>query len=152
MLKQYTTSAQIGAPLDRVWSILTDAPGYERWNPEILAVRGRFAPGETIKARVKVKAGPNKTAIRDVGLRITLFEPPAVSWRQARMEWTGGLPLGLFTGKRTLTLTPKSGITEFRMDLHMSGPMCGMIIRTLGDRQPEIDSFSAGLKAHAERA
>jgi hypothetical protein len=35
------------------------------------------------------------------------------------------------------------------MQLKMSGPMLGMILRSVGDRQPEIDSFSAALKARA---
>jgi hypothetical protein len=70
------------------------------------------------------------------------------------MQWTGGLPLGLFTGRRTLTLTPLTGgtSTEFRMHLHMSGPLSGPIVKSLGDRQPEIDSFSAALKSRAESA
>jgi uncharacterized protein YndB with AHSA1/START domain len=143
-MKEYTTTAVINAPAVKVWEILTDAPGYASWNPEIMGVEGRFALGERIKARVRVKAGGGKMAIRSVPLRITVFEPPT------RMEWKGGMPLGLFKGKRILTVTPRGTGVEFRMDLKMSGPMLGMILKSIGDRQPEIDSFSAGLKARAE--
>jgi hypothetical protein len=34
----------------------------------------------------------------------------------------------------------------------MSGPLAGLIGKSVGDRQPEVDSFAAGLKAQAERS
>jgi hypothetical protein len=62
------------------------------------------------------------------------------------MEWTGGLPLGLFVGRRMLMVTARDDGAEFWMELKMGGPMAGMVLKSLGDRQPEIDSFAAGLK------
>jgi hypothetical protein len=67
------------------------------------------------------------------------------------MQWVGGLPFGLFVGRRTFTLTPVATGTEFRMHLQMSGPLAAMILKSVGDRQPEIERFSAGLKQRAER-
>jgi len=66
------------------------------------------------------------------------------------MEWKGGLPFGLFVGRRIFTVVPTNGGTEFRMHLRMSGPLCSLILKSVGDRQPEIDRFSAALKARAE--
>jgi hypothetical protein len=83
-------------------------------------------------------------AIRTVSLRVTAFETPT------RMEWTGGLPLGLFVGRRTLDVIPRDDGSEFRMHLSMTGPLAPLILKSLGNRQPEIDSFSAALKARAE--
>jgi hypothetical protein len=37
------------------------------------------------------------------------------------------------------------------MHLEMSGPLSGLIGRSVGNRQPEIDAFAAGLKRQAER-
>jgi uncharacterized protein YndB with AHSA1/START domain len=142
MATEYVTVTPVHATLDKVWHILTDAAGYAGWNPEIIGIDGRMAAGSRIKARVKVGGG----AIRTVTMRVTAFEPPS------RMEWTGGLPLGLFVGRRTFTLTPREGTCEFRMHLHMSGPLAPLILKSVGDRQPEIDSFSAALRAHAERS
>src|SRR5438105_6121 len=99
MVKEYTTTALINAPPAAVWAILTDAAGYAAWNPEIVGIDGRFAPGERITASVKVKAEGGKMAVRSVPLRITEFDPPR------RMCWTGGMPLGLFTGIRDLSVT-----------------------------------------------
>ncbi len=63
------------------------------------------------------------------------------------------MPLGLFTGLRTFSLTPQDGgIVEFTMHIHFSGLMSGLIAKSLGDRQPDIDSLTAGLKKWAERA
>ena len=142
MQREYVTTSSIRAPAAAVWSILTDAAGYADWNPEILGVDGRMALNERIKARVRVGGG----AIRAVSLRVTAFDEAS-----RRMEWTGGLPLGLFVGRRILSVTPRDGGSEFRMDLRMSGPLAPLILKSLGDRQPEIDSFSAALRARAEQ-
>lgn len=144
MRRNYVTTARIRATPDGVWKILADTARYAEWNPEIVGIEGRFAAGARFKARVKVKAGGGRTAIRSVSMRMTAFD------RANRMEWMGGLPLGLFTGVRTLTLTARGNETEFRMELQMRGPLAGMILKSVGDRQPEIDSFSAALKARAE--
>jgi len=138
---EYSASCQIDAPPARVWTILTDAAAYGDWNPEIVGIDGQFALGERITARVRIGSG----AIRRVPMRVTALEPPSV------MEWTGGLPLGLFVGRRTFTVTPADRGSEFRLHLQMSGPLAKMIGKSVGDRQPEVDSFAAGLKAHAER-
>ena len=138
---EYATTVSIHASPERVWKILTDAAGYAEWNPEIVGIEGRIAPDARIKARVKLGSG----AIRTIALRVTAYQPPA------RMEWTGGLPLGLFVGRREFTLVPRDGATEFRMHLRMSGPLARLILKSVGDRQPEIDNFSAALRARAEQ-
>ena len=140
MSAEYTTVTKIQAPPETVWKILTDAAGYAGWNPEIVGIAGRMALNERITARVKLGDG----AIRNVMMRVTAFEVPA------RMEWTGGLPLGLFVGLRSFTVTPSPGGSEFRMHLKMSGPLSALILKSVGDRQPEIDTFAAALRARAE--
>jgi len=37
------------------------------------------------------------------------------------------------------------------MHLRMSGPLAPLILKSVGDRQPEIDTFSAALRARAEQ-
>ncbi len=141
MSAEYATATKIQAAPETVWQILTDAAGYADWNPEIIGIAGRMALHQRIKARVRLGDG----AVRDVSMRVTAFEAPS------RMEWTGGLPLGLFVGRRTFTVTPASGGTEFRMHLRMSGPLAPLILKSVGDRQPEIDTFAAALRARAEQ-
>jgi uncharacterized protein YndB with AHSA1/START domain len=139
-MKEYITTSIIDASRESVWAILTDAAGYKDWNPEIVGIDGRIALGERIAAHVRLGGG----VMRTVPLRVTALEAPA------RMEWTGGLPLGLFTGRRTFTVTPRGSGVEFRLHLRMSGPLSSLIIKSVGDRQPEVDSFSAALKRRAE--
>jgi uncharacterized protein YndB with AHSA1/START domain len=139
-MDEFVTRTTIRAAPEAVWAVLTDSAGYAAWNPEIVGMDGRMAMGERIRARVKVGSG----AVRTVPLRVTKFDPPL------HMEWTGGLPLGLFTGRRFLTLTPRVGEVEFRMLVRMSGPLAGLMVRATGDRQAEIDEFAAALKARAE--
>ena len=79
---EFVTTAEINAPLESVWQVLTDAVQYSDWNPKIVGISGRMGLNEHIKTRVKVGGG----AVRSVTLRVTAFEPPS------RMEWTGGLP------------------------------------------------------------
>jgi uncharacterized protein YndB with AHSA1/START domain len=123
-----------------VWKVLTDAAGYADWNPEIIGIDGRMALNERITARVKLGNG----AIRRVPMRVTAFEAPS------RMQWIGGLPLGLFVGVRTFTVTPRDSAVEFRMHLRMSGPFAPLILKSVGDRQPDVDSFSSALRDYVE--
>jgi uncharacterized protein YndB with AHSA1/START domain len=138
---EYVTTAVIDAPPARVWDIVTNAAGYHEWNPEITNIEGQMASGARIVARVKLGSG----AVRRVPMRVTAFDAPA------RMEWTGGLPFGLFVGRRTFTVAPNAGGAEFRLHLSMTGPLSRWIVKSVGDRQPEVDSFAAALKARAER-
>jgi len=138
---EYSTQILIASSPARVWAILIDAGRYGDWNPEILGIEGAFSAGARITARVRLGDG----ATRRVPMRVTELAAPT------RMVWTGGLPFGLFVGRRTYTVVPSPGGTEFHMHLEMSGPLSGLIGKSVGDRQPEIDSFAAGLKRHAER-
>jgi len=139
-LTEYVTTASIDASPVTVWAILTDGGSYPQWNPEIVGIDGQMVLGSRITAHVRLGDGN----VRRVPQRITAFEAPT------RMQWTGGLPLGLFVGRRTFTITPVGNGAEFRMHLEMSGPLAGLIVKSVGDRQPEIDSFSTALKRRAE--
>ena len=139
-MQEYTTVATIDATPDSVWRILTDGGGYAQWNPEIVGIDGTIAAGNRITAHVRLGDG----AVRKVPQRVTALDAPR------RMEWTGGLPFGLFVGRRTFTVTPSGGGAEFRMHLHMSGPLASLILKSVGNRQPEIDGFSSALKRRAE--
>jgi uncharacterized protein YndB with AHSA1/START domain len=136
----YETMVVINAPPERVWQVLTDAAAYHEWNPEIVGVEGQMGLGKRIVARVRLGDG----ALRRVPMRVSRFEVPS------RMDWLGGLPLRLFVGRRTFTVTPRSGGSEFRLHLEMSGLLSPFISKSVGDRQPEVDSFSAALKRRVE--
>ena len=42
----------IRATADRVWSLLTDAKGFPRWNSKVASVEGQIREGEKLRLRV----------------------------------------------------------------------------------------------------
>lgn len=137
-MKEFTATGMINAKPETIWAILMDASKYPEWDPSAERIEGRIAPGQTIKAYTKLSPG------RAFPARINVFEP------NSKMVWTGGMPFGLFKGERTFTLTPKDGAVEFTIREVFSGPMLGLIGRSLPDMTVPFQEFVAGLKKRAE--
>jgi uncharacterized protein YndB with AHSA1/START domain len=137
-MKHYEASATIDAPPEAVWAVLTDGAGWPAWDSGVTAVEGRFAEGEKVTVRTEVSPG------RAFPVTVTALEAPR------RMVFTGGMPLGLFRGERTYTLTPSDGGTAFRMREKYTGPLLGLIWKSMPDLQPSFDRFAAGLKRRVE--
>jgi hypothetical protein len=139
-MKSYDATSTIQASPDAIWAILTDAPGYQAWDSGVERVEGRIAPGEKIK--VVSKANPG----RAFPVKVTEFTPGQ------RMTWSGGMPLGLFKGVRTFTLSPQSnGTTTFTMHEEYTGPLLPLIWRSMPDLGPSFKQFANGLRQRAER-
>ena len=138
-MKHYETTARIEAPPEAVWAVLTDAASWPSWNSGVTAVEGRIAEGEKVTVRTEVSPG------RAFPVKVTVLEAPR------RMVFSGGMPLGLFRGERTYTLTPSDGgATTFRMREEYTGPLLGMIWKSMPDLQPSFDRFATGLKHRVE--
>jgi hypothetical protein len=139
-MKSFAVTTNIAAPAETVWAILTDLPGWMSWNPTVERVSGQIAPGEKVTVYTKIANG------RAFPVRVAAFEPPF------RMVWSAGMPLGLFRGTRTFTLTPDdSGGVTFAMDEKFTGPLAGLIGRSIPDLQPDFETFAASLKDTAEK-
>jgi hypothetical protein len=140
-MKEYSATTVINASPETIWAILTHAPGYPEWDPGVDRIEGRIAPGEKITAFTKLSPG------RAFPVKVSEFVPGQ------KMTWTGGMPLGLFKGERTFTLTPQgSGATKFSVREVFSGPLLPLIGRSLPDLNAAFEQFAAGLKNQAERA
>lgn len=138
-MKSYEADAMIDAPPSRVWKVLTDGSAYTAWDSGVEKLEGTIASGQKIKVFSEVSPGrafPVKVSLRPEG----------------QMTWTGGMPLGLFRGVRTFSLTADGEGTRFQMREEFSGPLLGMIWKSMPDLQPSFDKFAAGLKAEAEGA
>jgi len=136
---RYSVTRDIAAPPDRVWAILSDARRLED-GFGITRIEGTLAPGATIKVWSKVSPG------RAFPVRVTTFTAPA------RMVWTGGMPLGLFRGVRIFSLAPLPGTgTRFTMEEVFSGPLSGLIGRSMPDLQPSFETFATALERNAEQ-
>ena len=138
-MKSYEAAATIAAEPERVWAVLTDGPAYAQWDSGVERVEGQIAPGERIK--VVSEANPG----RGFPVKVSGFEPPG------SMTWSGGMPLGLFKGVRTFSLTPDGAGTRFTMREEYTGPLLGLIWRSMPDLGPSFEQFARGLKAQAEQ-
>jgi hypothetical protein len=130
----------IDASPEQVWAALVDAAGYASWNSGVDKVDGRIAAGEKITVHAAVNPG------RAFPVKVTDFHPAS------RMTWSGGMPLGLFKGVRTFTLTPRGEGTEFTVREEYTGPLLPLIWRSMPDLGPSFDQFATGLKHRVETA
>jgi hypothetical protein len=138
-MKEYSASTNIYASPEKIWTILTDAAKYPEWDPVAERIEGRIALGEKVTAYTKLSPG------RGFPAKVTEFEPGR------KMTWTGGMPLGLFTGVRTFTLVPQAdGTVEFTLRETFSGPLLSLIGGSIPDMTEPFKGFVAGLKQRAE--
>jgi hypothetical protein len=139
-MKFYEASSTIRATPDAIWDILTDGPSYSAWDNGVVRVEGRILPGGTIK--VVSEANPGRT----FPVKVSGWQPGVA------MEWSGGMPLGLFRGVRTFSLRPAAdGTTDFNVREEYTGPLLGLMWRSIPDLGPSFAKFAEGLKRHAEQ-
>ncbi len=139
---EYHAEATIHATPESIWALLTDAAGYPEWNPTVVRVEGGIVEGRKIKVFATVSPE------RAFPVKVAELVP------NERMVWRGGMPLGLFKGVRTFTLRAGEGADEgktfFSMSEVFSGPLVGIIGKSMPDLQPSFDEFANSLKLRAE--
>ena len=127
----------IRATAERIWSLLTDAKDFPRWNSTVTSLEGEIREGERLRLRAP---GTDRTFT------------PKVSEIAAgqRMTWTGGFA-PLFKGVRTFELRPlNDGTTDFEMKERFSGLMLPLIKSSLPNFGPVFGRFATDLKGEAE--
>ncbi len=128
----------VAAPPERVWSLLTDATGFPRWNTTVTRIGGTIALGQ--KLEIEVPAAPG----RKFKPRVTVFEPGS------RMVWSDGAA-PMFKGERTYRVEASGdGGTVFSMTEVFAGVMLPMIRGSLPDFGPIFEAYAADLKRAAE--
>ena len=138
-MKEFQVSTTIDAAPERVWEVLMDTAAYSEWDPCTIRIEGRAALGE------KIKAYSTLSPDRAFPVTVTEFVP------NQKMTWADGMPLGLFKGVRTFTLSAQGeGTTEFTLHEAFTGPMMVLIGRTIPDMTEAFESFASGLKRRAE--
>jgi hypothetical protein len=121
-----------------IWSLLTDAQGFSRWNSTVTSIEGEIREGQRLRVRAP---GTDR--------RFT----PKVSGvvPNQRMTWTGGFA-PMFKGVRTFELRPGSdGSTDFVMQEDFSGLILPLVKRSLPDFGPIFERYANDLKREAER-
>lgn len=128
----------IRAPATRIWTLLTHATDFPRWNSTVTAIEGTIALGHKLELRVPIS---NRTFTPTV----IRFEPPTC------MVWSDGFA-PMFKGVRTFSLEQRTdGSTDFSMVEVFSGVMLPLIRRSLPDFAPVFEQYAKDLQHEAER-
>ena len=131
-------TARIQAKPERIWSLLTDAADFPRWNSTVTGIEGEIREGRRLRLHV---AGTKRVFT------------PAVSGVEPnrRMVWSDGFA-SMFKGVRTFELQPHDdGSTEFSMEEHFSGLMLPLAKSSFPDFGPVFVRYANDLKTEAER-
>jgi hypothetical protein len=137
----FQASTVIDEKPEAIWAVLVDGPRWTDWDSAVVRVDGTIALGQ------KVTVYPEVNPKRGFPVKVVEFAPGE------RMVWRGGMPLGLFTGTRTYTLTPEpDGKVRFDMREEYTGPLAGLITRSIPDLAPSFVRFAEGLKQRVERS
>lgn len=140
-MKSFATRIDIHAPVDKIWRILADLPKWAQWNSTVERTVGNIESGAKVTVFVRQSPG------RAFPLRVTELDAPR------RMVWAGGMPLGLFKGTRVYELAASTAsATVFSMREDFTGPLAGLIGKSIPDLQPAFDEFAQCLKREAERS
>lgn len=134
----FEAAATIDAAPEIVWSVLTDTARWPEWDPFCDRVEGSVALGKKVKVFTKLSPG------RAFPVKVAELEAPRA------MTWRGGMPFGLFKGERTYRLAPEGAGTRFTMREAFSGPLLGLIGKTIPDMNEAFAAFVRGLKQRSE--
>jgi len=128
----------VAAPPEEVWPVLVDLASYPEWDSGVVRTEGVVRAGEKITV---VSAINPKRAFP---VRVDELTPPH------RMVWVGGMPWGLFRGRRTFELVAVDAGTRFRIREEFSGPLEPLIRRSMPDLRPSLQQFATGLAQRVE--
>ncbi len=135
----FEANALIAADAEQIWKILTDGKRLESSSLGITRIEGSIVSGGRFRLWSEVSPG------RAFSLRVGVFDRPR------KMTWEGGMPLGLFKGVRTFTLTPEGKGVRFQTREEFTGLMAPLIAKSMPDLTPSFRKFVDGVKRLAEQ-
>jgi hypothetical protein len=137
-MRVYEAAAVITSPA-AVWAALADGAAWSSWDPGVERVEGAVGLGEKIATR----SAPG----RALGVKVTQFEPPG------RLRLSRGTPLGLFPGVRTCEVSADANRSStFRVREENTGPLKGLMWRSVPDLGLPFEQYANGLKRRVEIA
>jgi uncharacterized membrane protein len=135
-----TTTIDINAGLDRVWSELIDVGTWPRWS-------------ESMRSVQRLDDGPLR-----VGSRARVKQPrmPSMTWTVSELAeresfvWVAKTPGTRTNGSHRITANP-DGTTRLELGIEHSGPMAALVGRMTAARTRRYMALeAAGLKAASE--
>ena len=144
-MEEIRTEIEIDAPVNEVWSILTDFKRHAEWNPFIRKIAGELREG----AQLQVNLGPpGKRAMRFKPI-VQMVEP------QKTFRWLGHLFFsGLFDGEHIFELeTAGENATRFIQREKFKGILVGFFRKSLDtDIKNGFIAMNEALKKEAEKS
>ncbi len=135
---EFKVTKSINAKPETIWKHLTNSKAYPTWNKSVNKIEGEIDLGNKIKLFAE-------GIDRPFSLKVNSLD------KSKSMVWQGGMPFGLFKGVRTFSLTTQTdGSTQFEMHEKFSGPLSGLIGKTIPDLNPSLEIFAMGLKKISE--
>lgn len=139
-MKVVETRRHIPATPEAVWKTLTDPKTIGTPDFGIDRLEGELHLG------AKFKLWASISPKRAFALKVAELVP------NEKMAWLGGMPLGLFRGYRTFSLTAANGGTDFHMREEFSGLLLPMIWGSMPDLNPSFERFAEALEAAATKS
>lgn len=141
-MRKLDTSIDIDAPPERVWSILMDFDSYPEWNPFITSIEGEQRVGGKLRASLTPPGG-----------KTTGFRPTVQVFEAGKeLTWLGRILMpGLFDGRHTLRVEPRSGGSTFHQREQFTGLIAGLLMRFIGESTTAgFHAMNQALKERAE--
>jgi len=131
--RETAVSIDIQADKSIIWTLLTNANDYPRWNSTIISIDGKIAPQEKIK--LKSILDPK----REFNLAVKEYEP------DNKLVWGDAM------GKRIYTLrTVGTNLTNFSMSERIGGPAFPLFAKMIPPFDQAFEQFAKDLKSEAE--
>ena len=116
-----------------IWTLLTNASDFPRWNSTVISIEGDIRKGQQIK--LKSSLDPKRT----FSLKVKEFEP------EKRLVWGDAL------GSRVYTIEKARGDgIVFTMTEKIGGPLFPLFAKHIPPFDESFERFAADLKAEAE--
>ncbi len=127
-------SVDIQADPKTIWSLLTNAENYPKWNTTVISIDGKIALGE--KIQLKSYLDPKRV----FKLSVKEFEP------EKKLVWGDAM------GKREYKIKPTSnGQTNFSMREKIGGPLFPLFAKMIPSFDESFDKFAHDLKTESEK-
>jgi len=132
---QFSVRRTVPANPSRVWNVLTDPNRLGDGSFGIVRLKGEIEKGHRITVWSEVDPK------RPFPVKVVHMRP------EKEMIWEGGLPLGLFVGRRRFTLSAVDEGTMFEMREDYVGPLAPLMSQAVPDLTPSFETFADGLVA-----
>ena len=142
-MRELHTEIEISAPVDQVWTILTDFAQFPTWNSFVTQADGEIREGARLRVRIEPPGG-----------RAMTFMPTVVrAAPHEELRWLGRLLLpGLFDGEHSFRLSPTTGGgTRFVQREQFRGLLVPLLWNSVSTSTKRgFEAMNAALKERAE--